>query len=82
LLFKGVDLNLAKGDKIAVFSKDARATSAFYEIIYGNKKAQSGEFLWGITTNQSYLPSDNSSFFIADKSICALWRRKSKMYVK
>ncbi|MFT6723146.1 MAG: ATPase subunit of ABC transporter with duplicated ATPase domains [Flavobacteriaceae bacterium] len=78
LLFKGVDLNLAKGDKIAVFSKDARATSAFYEIIYGNKKAQSGEFLWGITTNQSYLPSDNSSFFIADNSLVDWLRQWAK----
>ena len=43
LLFKGVDLNLAKGDKVVVFSKDARATSVFYEIISGNKKAESGE---------------------------------------
>jgi ATPase subunit of ABC transporter with duplicated ATPase domains len=53
LLFKGVDLNLAKGDKVVVFSKDARATTAFYEIINGNKKAESGQYQWGVTTNQS-----------------------------
>lgn len=63
LLFKGLDLNLAKGDKVAVISKDARATSAFYEIINGNKKAAEGEFQWGVTTLQSYLPLDNSNFF-------------------
>ena len=51
LLFKGVDLNLAKGDKVVVFSKDARATSAFYEIINGNKKAESGQYQWGVSTN-------------------------------
>lgn|SRR5680860_99432 len=63
LLFENVNVNLAKGDKVAVISKDSRATSAFYEIINGNKKADAGSFQWGITTNQSYLPADNSDFF-------------------
>jgi ATPase subunit of ABC transporter with duplicated ATPase domains len=62
-LFDQIDLNLAKGDKIIVFSKDARATTAFYEAISGNQLAASGSVDWGITTSQSYLPLDNSSFF-------------------
>ncbi len=69
LLFKKVNINLAKGDKIAIISKDSRATSAFYEIINGNKKADSGDFKWGVTTNQSYLPADNSDFFTQDISL-------------
>ena len=63
VLFKNVDLNMAKGDKVVVFSKDSRATTAFYEILNGNQTADAGEFSWGITTNQSYLPNDNSQFF-------------------
>jgi len=63
LLFQNIDLNLAKGDKVVVFSKDSRATTAFYEIINGNEKADAGEYAWGITTTQSYLPLDNSEFF-------------------
>ncbi len=63
LLFENVNVNLAKGDKVAIISKDSRATSAFYEIINDNKKADAGSFQWGITTNQSYLPADNSDFF-------------------
>ena len=62
-LFDQIDLNLAKGDKIIVFSKDARATTAFYEAISGNQLAASGSVDWGITTSQSYLPLVNSSFF-------------------
>ena len=62
-LFDQIDLNLAKGDKVIVFSKDARATTAFYEAIIENKPVASGSFDWGITTSQSYLPLDNSSFF-------------------
>jgi len=63
LLFKNIDLNVAKGDKIVLFSKDSRATTAFYEILYDRLKADSGKFEWGITTIQSYLPADNSEYF-------------------
>ncbi|RXJ49736.1 ABC-F family ATP-binding cassette domain-containing protein [Gelidibacter gilvus] len=63
VLFKNVDINLAKGDKVVVYSKDSRATTAFYQILNGKEKADKGEYNWGITTTQSYLPLDNSEFF-------------------
>lgn len=63
VLFSNVDLNMAKGDKVIVFSKDSRATTAFYEVLNGNKKADSGTYDWGVTTSQSYLPSENHEFF-------------------
>lgn len=69
ILFKGVDLNMAKGDKIVLFSKDSRATTAFYEILNGNQNADSGTFDWGVTTNQAYLPVENHSFFESDYSL-------------
>ena len=62
-LFDKVHINLNKGDKVAVISKNSRAVSAFYQIITDNEKADSGKFDWGVTTTQSYLPLDNSSFF-------------------
>jgi ATPase subunit of ABC transporter with duplicated ATPase domains len=62
-LFKDVSFNLKKTDKIILYSKDSRATTAFYEILNDNKKADSGKFQWGVTTTQSYLPLDNSRFF-------------------
>ena len=62
-LFKNVDLNMAKGDKIVVFSKDSRATTAFYEILNNKMTPDSGTFDWGITTTQSYLPVDNHEYF-------------------
>jgi ATPase subunit of ABC transporter with duplicated ATPase domains len=62
-LFDKIHINLNKGDKIAVISKNSRAVSAFYQIINGNDTADAGKFDWGVTTTQSYLPLDNSSFF-------------------
>ena len=68
-LFKNVDINLAKGDKVVVFSKDSRATTAFYEIINGKQEPVNGKFQWGVTTSQSYLPADNSDFFDNDLTL-------------
>ena len=63
ILFNNININLNKGDKIAVISKNSKAISAFYEIIAGSEKPDTGKFNWGVTTTQSYLPLDNSSFF-------------------
>lgn len=63
LLFQNLNLNLAKGDKVTILSRDSRATTAFYEIINGKRKADRGTYHWGITTAQSYLPADNSNYF-------------------
>lgn len=68
-LFKNIDLNLAKGDKIVVFSRDSRATTAFYQILNDEQKADSGKVDWGITTTQSYLPLDNSEYFNNDLTL-------------
>jgi len=62
-LFKGIDINLNKGDKVVIYSKDSRASTAFYQILNGKEKANSGEYAWGVTTTQSYLPLDNSEYF-------------------
>ena len=78
LLFKGVDLNMAKGDKIVLFSKDSRATTAFYEIVNGNQKADAGTFDWGITTNQAYLPAENHSYFENDLTLVDWLRQWAK----
>ena len=78
VLFKNVDINLAKDNKVAVISKDSRATTAFYEILNGNLKPDAGTFAWGITTSQSYLPVDNSDFFTQDLSLVDWLRQWAK----
>jgi len=78
LLFKNIDLNLSKGDKVVVYSKDSRACTAFYEIINGNQKADAGTYQWGVTTTQSYLPLDNHSFFTGDVNLVDWLRQWAK----
>ena len=74
-LFDKIDINIAKGDKVVIFSKDSRATTAFYEIINLSESKYSGKFSWGITTSQSYLPIDNHEFFNKDLSLVE-WLRE------
>ncbi|MGB2305533.1 MAG: ABC-F family ATP-binding cassette domain-containing protein [Flavobacteriaceae bacterium] len=62
-LFSNININLAKGDKVVIYSKDSRAVTAFYEILNDSKKADTGSFQWGVTTTQSYLPLDHDSYF-------------------
>lgn len=66
VLFKNITFNLAKGDKVAIFSKNSLAKTAFFEIITGNQEKEEGDFNWGITTTQTYLPLDNTEFFKTD----------------
>src|SRR5690554_5691517 len=69
VLFSGLNLNLVKTDKVLVYSRDSRATTAFYEILNNRQEPDSGKFQWGITTSQSYLPLDNEEFFQNDLSL-------------
>ena len=75
VLFDNVSFNLNKGEKVILYSKDTRATTAFYQIINNEIKANSGKFDWGITTSQSYLPLDNSPFF-SNKLSLVDWLRQ------
>jgi ATPase subunit of ABC transporter with duplicated ATPase domains len=60
---KPIDFTLSKGNKVILYSKDSKITSRFYEIINGNDRDYQGEFKWGSTISQSYLPLNNDLFF-------------------
>ncbi|GAB4337477.1 MAG: ATP-binding cassette domain-containing protein [Flammeovirgaceae bacterium] len=63
LLFSNIDLNVRKGNKIAVLSKNSLAISTFFNIINDEEKADTGEYKWGVTITKAYLPNDNSKYF-------------------
>ena len=68
-LFKGLNFTLNKGDKVAIISKNSVAITAFFEILNGNQKADTGDFTYGTTISTAYLPNDNSSYFEYDQSL-------------
>ncbi len=69
ILFNDIHLNLKKGDKVAVLSKNSLAITEFFQVLAGETQADSGEVKWGITTKQSYLPLDNSKYFDNELSL-------------
>ncbi|MGH4118607.1 ABC-F family ATP-binding cassette domain-containing protein [Clostridium sp.] len=52
-----------KGDKIAFTGIDEIAKTTLFKILMGEMEQDSGEFKWGVTTTQSYLPKDNTEYF-------------------
>ncbi|QBJ87750.1 ATP-binding cassette domain-containing protein [Chryseobacterium gleum] len=78
LLFSNIDLNLKKGDKVAVLSKNSLAITEFFEILAGNVKADKGTVAWGVTTTQSHMPLDNTNFFQEDLSLVDWLRQFTK----
>lgn len=69
VLFKDVNFNVEKNDKIIFLSRDPRAMTAFFEIINGHDKDHEGTYNWGITITYAYLPLDNSEFFNTDLNL-------------
>ncbi|MGB4415179.1 MAG: ABC-F family ATP-binding cassette domain-containing protein [Paludibacter sp.] len=69
ILFKDVNFNVEKNDKIVFLSRDPRAMTAFFEIINGHDKNHEGTYNWGITITHAYLPLDNSEFFNTDLNL-------------
>ena len=78
LLFDKIDLNLSKGDKVVLLSRASRAATAFYEIISGNAEPDTGDYKWGVTTTQGYLPIENAPFFKNDLSLVDWLRQYAK----
>lgn len=78
LLFSNIDLNLKKNDKVAILSKNSLAISEFFEVLMGKSAADKGNFTWGITTTQSYMPLDNTTFFQEDINLVDWLRQYTK----
>ncbi len=69
VLFRDVNFNVEKGDKIVFLSHDPRAMTALFEIINGNMKPDAGHYNWGVTITTAYLPLDNTAFFRTDLNL-------------
>lgn len=86
ILFKDVNFQIEKGDKVVFLSRDPRAMTALFEIINGNRKPDAGNYDWGQTITTAYLPLDNSAFFNTDMNLvdwlCQFSDDSSEIYLK
>jgi len=85
-LFKNLNLNVNKGDKIAFISRDSLATTALFQILVGEAKADAGEFSFGQTITTAYLPNDNAAYFNTDLNLIDWLRQfsteKDEVYIR
>jgi len=86
VLFRDLNFQVEKDDKICFLSRDPRAMTALFEIIMGNRKPDAGTFDWGQTITTAYLPLDNSAFFNTDINLvdwlCQFSDDPSEIYLK
>ena len=69
VLFDNVNFTIEKGQKTVFLSHNPKVMTALFEIINGNRKADAGEYQWGVTITTAYLPLDNTSFFQSDLNL-------------
>lgn len=56
-------------DKIAFVGPDTIATTTLFQILAGELEPDEGTYKWGITTNVSYFPKDNTKLFAGEETI-------------
>jgi ATPase subunit of ABC transporter with duplicated ATPase domains len=69
VLFDDINFNIEKGQKVVFLSHNPKAMTALFDIINGNRKADAGEYKWGVTITTAYLPLDNTDFFKSDENL-------------
>ncbi|MDR1097688.1 MAG: ATP-binding cassette domain-containing protein, partial [Tannerella sp.] len=69
VLFKDLNFNVEKDDKIVFISRNPRAMTAFFRIINEEDEADAGACKWGQTITTAYLPLDNAAYFNSDYNL-------------
>ena len=58
-----VSFTILPREKVAFVGTDAVAKTTLFKILAGELEPDEGTVKWGVTSSQSYFPSDNSAFF-------------------
>jgi ATPase components of ABC transporters with duplicated ATPase domains len=68
-VFKDLNLNLRKGDKIAFVGGNSLAKTTLFQILAGELEPDSGSFRWGVTITSAYFPKENGAYFDNDLNL-------------
>lgn len=63
MLFSNLNFTMNRGDKITLLGKNSVVVNAFYDILSGRMKPDSGELIWGQTITKDDLPSEHDDMF-------------------
>ena len=86
-LFKGLNLSVNKGDKIAFLGNDSLAITSLFRILMGELSADTGDFKFGQTITKGYLPLNNEDYFDNDYTLIDWLRQyapgeKDEVYIR
>ena len=70
-----VSFRLDREDKVA-FMGDEIAITTLFNILMGEDTADSGDFKWGVTTSQDYLPKNHNKYFDGIEYSLVDWLRQ------
>ncbi len=71
-----ISFTIQPNEKVAFIGTDAVAKTTLFKILAGEEDADEGTFKWGVTTSQSYFPSDNSEYFDGCEDNLLDWIRR------
>jgi len=60
---------IGRDDKVAFVGPNTNATTILFRILVGELEPDEGSYKWGITTNTSYFPKDNTKDFSGEEII-------------
>ncbi len=85
-LFSKLDIEVNKGDKIALLSNNSLAITSFFKILNGELDADHGTIQYGQTITTAYLPTENEHFFNGNDTLIDWLRQfsdeKDEVYIR
>ncbi|MFQ9952162.1 MAG: ABC-F family ATP-binding cassette domain-containing protein [Clostridium sp.] len=75
-VLNNVSFILNKGDKVAFVGENEIAITTLFKILMEEIEPDEGTFKWGVSTTQSYFPSDNSVYFNDHTESILDWMRQ------
>lgn len=78
VMFKGLNLRVDKGDKIAFLGPLDRVKTTLFQVLMGELAADKGTFKWGASATRAYYPKENGKYFETDLSLVDWLRQFSK----
>ncbi|MDQ2088068.1 ATP-binding cassette domain-containing protein [Herbivorax sp. ANBcel31] len=64
-----ISFTVGREDKIAFVGPNNMATTTLFRILSGELEPDEGSYKWGVTTNVSYFPKDNTELFVGEETI-------------
>ncbi|HOO25471.1 MAG TPA: ATP-binding cassette domain-containing protein [Clostridiales bacterium] len=86
-LLNDISFTINRTDKVVFVSENENAVTALFKILAGEAEVDSGSVKWGVSTERSYFPKDNSHLFDGNDQSLLEWiapyaKESSEIYIR